>query len=148
MQVATLAASCRTRIPRIFSRGDHLLHDRVQILQPRRTAERLAAHLDVVGYRVVADVNCLGEGVQPVREVELVPRHFAIVVCISELSMHTRVKPKAVYEQLRMQFQRMRDYVVYAANGVINGCHVTFLQAKNDGCTRPSSTSCSASLTV
>ena len=64
------------RIPRIFSLGDHLLHDRVQILQPRRTAERLAAHIDVVGYRVVAEVDRIGEGVQPVRKVELVPRHF------------------------------------------------------------------------
>ena len=71
----------------------------MQILQPRRTAERLAAYIDVVGYRVVTEVDCIGEGVQPVREVELVPRHFAIAVCISELSMHARVKPKAVCEQ-------------------------------------------------
>jgi hypothetical protein len=75
----------------------------VQILQPRRTAERLATQIDVVGYRVVADIDCSGEGVQPVRQVELVPRHFVIAVCISELSMHTRVKPKAIREQLRVQ---------------------------------------------
>ena len=99
-------------------------------MQPRRTAERLEAHIDVVGYRVVADVDCSGEGVQPIRKVELVPHHFAIVVCVSELSMHTRVKPKAVREQLRVLLQRMRDYVVDATSGVINGCHVTFLRAK------------------
>jgi hypothetical protein len=56
-------------------------------LQPRRTAERLAAHIDVVGYRVVAEVDCSGEGVQPVREVELVPHYFAIVVRISECAI-------------------------------------------------------------
>ena len=95
-------------------------------MQPRRTAEGLAAHIDVVGYRVVADVDCGGEGVQPIRKVELVPHHCAIVVCIGELSMHARVKPKAVREQLRVQLQRMRDYVVDATRGVINGCHVTF----------------------
>ena len=88
--------------PRIVSHGDHHLHDRVQVLQPRRTAERLAAHIDVVGYRVVAAVDCIGEGVQSVGEIEFVPHHFAIVVCISELSMHTRVRPKAVREQLRV----------------------------------------------
>ena len=114
MQVATSAASGRTRIPRIFSRGDHLLHDGVQILQPRRTAERRAAHIDVVGYRVVAEVGCIGEGVQPVREVELVPHHFAIAVCISELSVHACMRPKAM--------------------AVMS----LFLQAKNDGRTRPS----------
>jgi hypothetical protein len=100
-----VAASGRTRIPRIVSRSDHLLHDRVQILQPSRTAERLAAHIDVVGYRVVAEVDCGGEGAQPIREVELVPRHFAIVVCVREFSMHMRVKPKAVRKQLRVQLQ-------------------------------------------
>ena len=121
----TSTASARTRIPRIFSRGD-LLHDRVHILPPRRTAERLEAHFDVVGYCVVADVDCSGEGVQPVREVELVPRHFVIAVCISELSVHACMKPKAVREQLRVPLQRMRDYVVDATSGVINGCHVTF----------------------
>ena len=77
---------------------------------------------------------------QPGREAELVPRHFVVVVCVSELSMHARVKPKAVREQLRVQLQRMRDYVVDVASGIVNGCHVTFLQAKDDGRTRPSST--------
>jgi hypothetical protein len=90
------------RFPRIFSRGDHLLRDWVQILQHRRTAEHFAAHIDVVGYRVVAQVCCISEGMQPVRKVELVPHHFAIAICISELSMDTRVKPKAVREQLRV----------------------------------------------
>ena len=71
----------------------------MHILQPRRTAERLAAHFGVVGYRVLADVDCTGEGVQPVREVELLPRHFAIAVFITELGMHTLVKPKTVREQ-------------------------------------------------
>ena len=68
-------------------------------LDAGRSSHRL---IDVVGYRVVADVDRSGEGVQPGREVELVPHHFAIVVCISELSMHMRVKPKAVREQLRV----------------------------------------------
>jgi hypothetical protein len=83
----------------MFSGGNHILHDRVQVLQLRRRSEHHVPYADVVGYCVVAEVDCIGEGVQPVREVELVPRHFAIAVCIRELSMHTRVKPKAVREQ-------------------------------------------------
>ena len=50
-----------TCIPRIFSLGHLPLHDRVQILQPRRTDERLVAHIDVAGYRVVAEVDRIGE---------------------------------------------------------------------------------------
>ena len=110
----------------------------MQILQPRRTTERLAAHIDVVGNCVVSKSGCIGEGVQPVREVDLVPHHFAIVVRISELSMHAREKPKAVGEQSRMQLQRMCDYVVDATSGVVDGCRVAFPQAKDGGRTRPS----------
>ena len=58
---------------------------------------------------VVAEVDRIGEGAQPIRQVALVARYFAIAVCVSELSMHTREKPKAVGEQLRVQLQRVRD---------------------------------------
>jgi hypothetical protein len=103
MQVATSAASARRHIPRTFALGHLPLHDRVQILQPRRTDERLVAHIDVVGYGVVAEVDRIGERLQPVRKVALVARHFTIAVCVSELSMHTRVKAKALGEQLRVR---------------------------------------------
>ena len=56
-------SAAEARIPRIFSLDDHLLHDRVQILQPRRTAERLAAHIAIVRYRVVAELDRSCEGV-------------------------------------------------------------------------------------
>ena len=100
MQAATSAASGRTRVPRIFSLGDRLLHGRVQILQPSRTSERLAAHINVIGYRVVTEVDCIGEGVQ--RSARSSSFRATSPYCISELSMHTRVKPKAVCEQLRV----------------------------------------------
>ena len=108
-QVATSDASARRHILRTFALGHLPLHDRVQILQPCRTDERLVTHIDVVGYGVVAVVDRIGERVQPVRKVALVARHFTIAVCVSELSMHTREKPKAVGEQLRVQLQRVRD---------------------------------------
>ena len=57
------AASALGRIPHIFSLGDLSLHDRVQILQPSRAAERLTAHIAIVGYRIVPELNCIGEGV-------------------------------------------------------------------------------------
>ena len=128
----TSTASGRTRTPRIFSLGDRLLHDWVQILQPRCTAERLAAEIDVIRYRVVAEVDCIGEGAQSVGEIKLVPHHFTIVVRVGELSMHARVSPKVGGKQWRMQPQRVRDDVADAASGVINGCHIIFLQAKGD----------------
>jgi hypothetical protein len=92
----TSTAAGRTRTPSIFALGDHLLHDWVQILQPRRTAERLAAQIDVVGYRIVAEVDRIGEGVQSVGEIKLVPHHFTIVVRVGELSMRARVSPKVI----------------------------------------------------
>ena len=74
----------------------------MQILQPRRTAERLAAHINVVGYRVVAEVDRIGKGGQPFRKAELVPRHFRIAVCGGKFGMNARVRPNAVREQLRV----------------------------------------------
>jgi hypothetical protein len=68
----------------------------VQILQPRRAAERLADHTEVVGYRVVAKLDRIGKGAQPTCKVELIPRHFTIVVCVSEFGMNAGVKPKAI----------------------------------------------------
>jgi hypothetical protein len=124
--VATSAAAGRPRTLRVVSLGDSLLHDRVQILQPCRIAERLAAHIRVVGYRVVVEIDRIGKGGQPVCEVELVPRHFRIAICVSKFGMHARMRPNAVREQSRVQLQLMRDYVVYAAGGVINGCHAHF----------------------
>ena len=79
-QVATSNASARWHIPRTFALGHLPLRDRVQILQPRRTDERLVAHIDVAGYRVVAEVDRIGERVQPVCKVALVARHFTIAV--------------------------------------------------------------------
>jgi hypothetical protein len=49
----------------------HLLHDRVQILQPRRATERLAAHIGGVGYRVISAFDRSGEDVQTIRKIEL-----------------------------------------------------------------------------
>jgi hypothetical protein len=90
---------------------------------------------------VVAALDRTSEGAQPVGTIELVLRHFAIVVCVRELSMHLRVKPKVVRKQLRVQLLRMCDYVVDVISGVVNGCHVTFLQTKDDGRTKPSAAS-------
>ena len=100
-----LAASARTRIPRIFSLSDRLLHDRMQILQRRRATERLAAHVEVVRYPVIAALDRIGEAVQPVSKTELAPCHVTVLVCVGEFSMHTCVRPKAVPKQLGMQLQ-------------------------------------------
>ena len=85
-------ASARTRLPHIFP-GDHLLHDRVEILQPSRTAKRLTAHVVVVGYHSIAQLDRVGEGVQSVRKGEFVPGYLTIAICISKFSMHTGVRP-------------------------------------------------------
>src|SRR4051794_1527439 len=98
----------------------------MQILQPSRTAECLAAYIRVVGYRVVAEVDRVGEGGQPVREVELGPRHFRIAVCVGKFGMHARVRPNAARERSGPQLQRVRDYVADIASSVVNGRHVTF----------------------
>jgi hypothetical protein len=113
-------------------------------LQPRRTAERRSADIEVVGYRIVAKVDRIGEGMQPVRKVEFILHYFTIVIHVCELGMHTCVTPKAVRKQSGVQLQRMRDYVVDATHAVVNGRHATFPQAKDDGRTRPSPTSCDA----
>ena len=47
----------------MFSLSDQVLHDWVQIQQPRRAAEGLAAHIGVAGYRMVAKLDRIGEGV-------------------------------------------------------------------------------------
>jgi hypothetical protein len=56
-------SAAEARIPRIFSLDNCLLHDRVQLLQPCCTAERLAAHIAIVRYRVVPELNRSCEGV-------------------------------------------------------------------------------------
>src|SRR5215471_7069742 len=81
---ATSATFSAAPIPRIFLFGDHLLHDRVQVLQLRRTAERLAAHPGVVGDQVIPQLDRSCEGVHSVREVELIPHNLSVVVCVSE----------------------------------------------------------------
>jgi hypothetical protein len=55
------AASAQARILCILSLDDLSLHDRVQILQPGCTPERLTAHVEIVRDRVVAQVNRIGE---------------------------------------------------------------------------------------
>ena len=72
---AVSAASVRARLPRIFSLSDRLLHDRMQILQRRRATERLATHVEIVRYRIVAALDRIGEAVQPVGKAEFVTIH-------------------------------------------------------------------------
>ena len=102
---AVSAASVRARLPRIFSLSDRLLHDRMQILQRRRATERLATHVEVARYRIVAALDRIGEAVQPVGKAEFAPCHVTVLVCVGEFSMHTCVRPKAVPKQLGMQLQ-------------------------------------------
>ena len=77
----------------------------MQILQRRRATERLAAHVEIVRYRIVAALDRIGEGVQPISKAELAPCHFTVLVCVGEFSMHICVRPKAVPKQLGMQLQ-------------------------------------------
>ena len=75
---------------------------------------------------------------EPVGKIELVLRYFAILVCVSEFSMHARVRPNAVREQFGVQLQRKRDYVVDATMGVVNGCRSLHTQHAASCCTRAS----------
>ena len=85
--------------------GNHTLHDRVQVLQPRGAAERLAAYIGIARYCVVAEFNRVGEAVQPVRKAELASHHFTVLVSASKLGMHTRVGAKAVHKLPGVQLQ-------------------------------------------
>jgi len=105
VRIAAVSVAARTGIPRIFSLGDRLLHDRMQILQRRRATERLATHVEIVRYRIVAALDRIGEAVQPVGKAEFAPCHVTVLVCVGEFSMHTCVRPKAVPKQLGMQLQ-------------------------------------------